>query len=213
MRCRPGIVTDARVRDTHAQPRSRDANASECAVPPRREKSAPNKKGRRSAERRMPTMSAQQRRMSPFADAFRAAARLSFPPPPLAGEGRGGGRARLPALHRGTRQRLSPRWLSPRTGFPQSTAKRVFCPLAAKRFELSTLRADRSFCRPTGAPGPPGSGSHPSARGHRIPLRFPKVPSRKAPLVSLGFVLCIRYGDLCQCHRHGFRVWHDKCLQ
>jgi hypothetical protein len=33
----------------------------------------------------------------------------------------------------------------------------VFCPLAAQRFELSTLRADRSFCRPTGAPGPPGT--------------------------------------------------------
>jgi hypothetical protein len=106
------------------------------------------KKGRRSAERRMPTISAQQRRMSPFADAFRAAARHFR------------GRARLPALHRGTHHRLSPRWLSPRTGFPQSTAKRVFCPLAAQRFELSTLRADRSFCRPTGDPGPPGSGSH-----------------------------------------------------
>jgi hypothetical protein len=132
-------------------------------------------KGRRSAERRMPTMSAQQRRMSPFADAFRAAARHSRR------------RARLPALHRGTHHRLLLRWLSPRTGFPQSTAKRVFCPLAAQRFELSTLRADRSFCRPTGAPGPPGSGSHKSARGHRIPLRFPKVPSRKAPLVSWGF--------------------------
>jgi hypothetical protein len=134
-------------------------------------------KGRRSAERRMPTMSAQQRRMSPFADAFRAAARHSRR------------RARLPALHRGTHHRLLPRWLSPRTGFPQSTAKRVFCPLAAQRFELSTLRADRSFCRPTDAPGPPGSGSHKSARGRRIPLRFPKVPSRKAPLVSWNNLL------------------------
>jgi hypothetical protein len=36
------------------------------------------------------------------------------------------GRARLPALHRGTRHRLSPRWLSPRTGFPQSAAHRSF---------------------------------------------------------------------------------------
>ena len=151
-----------------------------------KEKFAPKQKGRRSAERRMPTMSAQQRRMSPSADAFRAAARHSR------------GRARLPALHRGTRQRLSPRWLSPRTGFPQSTAKRVFCPLAAQRFELSTLRADRSFCRPTGDPGPPGSGSHPSARGHRIPLRFPKVPSRKAPLVNSGLGKCRRKRDNCQ---------------
>ena len=108
------------------------------------------------------------------------------------------GRARLPALHRGTRHRLLPRWLSPRTGFPQSTAKRVFCPLAAQRFELSTLRADRSFCRPTGDPGPPGSGSHPSARGHRIPLRFPKVPSRKAPLVSWDFIIVTELVTICQ---------------
>jgi hypothetical protein len=119
---------------------------------------APQQKGRRSAERRMPTMSAQQRRMSPFADAFRAAARHFR------------GRPRLPALHRGTHHRLSPRWLRPRTGFPQSTAKRVFCPLAAQRFELSTLRADRSLCRPhsslpwrklrtlvCAAPEPPGT--------------------------------------------------------
>jgi hypothetical protein len=112
------------------------------------------------------------RQTSPSADALSAAARHCR------------GRARLPALHRGTRHRLLPRWLSPRTGFPQGTARKVFCPLAAVRLELSTLRADRSFCRPTGAPEPPGSGSHSSARGHRIPLRLPKVPSRKAPLVS-----------------------------
>ena len=176
--------------------RSRDACASEFAAPQR--KIRLNKKGGESAERRMPTTSAQQRRMSPFADAFRAAARRSR------------GRARLPALHRGTHQRLLPRWLSPRTGFPQSTAKRVFCPPAAQRFELSTLRADRSFCRPhsslpwrklrtlvCAAPGPPGSGSHQSARGHRIPLRFPKVPSRKAPLVS-EINLCNHIRDKCQ---------------
>jgi hypothetical protein len=162
----------------------------------------PQQKGRRSAERRMPTTSAQQRRMSPFADAFRAAARRSR------------GRARLPALHRGTHQRLLPRWLSPRTGFPQSTAKRVFCPPAAQRFELSTLRADRSFCRPhsslpwrklrtlvCAAPGPPGSGSHQSARGRRIPLRFPKVPSRKAPLVSESVTQCIQTRDKNQVFR------------
>jgi hypothetical protein len=54
-------------------------------------------------------------------------------------------------------------------------------PVRRTRLELSTLRADRSFCRSTGAPGPPGSGSHSSARGHRSLLRLPKVPSRKAP--------------------------------
>jgi hypothetical protein len=136
--------------------------------------------------------------MSPSADAFGAAARHFR------------GRARLPALHRGTRHRLSPRWLSPRTGFPQSTAKRVFCPPAAQRFELSTLRADRSFCRPTGAPGPPGSGSHPSARGHRIPLRFPKVPSRKAPLVSSGLRNSINNRDTCQ---HNVSIIRTVCYR
>jgi hypothetical protein len=122
------------------------------------------------------------RQTSPPADASSAAARHSR------------GRARLPALHRGTRHRLLPRWLSPRTGFPQGTAYQVFCPFAAQRLELSTLRADRSFCRPTGDPEPPGSGSHSSARGHRIPLRPPKVPSRKAPLVS-GIVVRNTNGD------------------
>jgi hypothetical protein len=67
-------------------------------------------------------------------------------------------------------------------------------PARRRRLELSTLRADRSFCRPTGAPGPPGSGSHPSARGHRIPLRFPKVPSRKAPLDERDFYLVSEKG-------------------
>ena len=57
-------------------------------------------------------------------------------------------------------------------------------PVRRIRLELSTLRADRSFCRPTGAPEPPGSGSHPSARGDRTRSHLPKVPSRKAPLVS-----------------------------
>jgi hypothetical protein len=33
--------------------------------------------------------------------------------------------------------------------------------------QLSELLADRSSCRPSGDPGPPGSGVHRSARGHR----------------------------------------------
>ena len=65
--------------------------------------------------------------------------------------------ARLPALHRGTRHRLLPRWLSPRTGFPDVSGSRVFCPLPSSR-RLSALRADRSFCRSTGAPEPPECG-------------------------------------------------------
>ncbi len=57
----------------------------------------------------------------------------------------------------GTRHRLLPRWLSPRTGFPEDSSSQVFCPLASS-LRLSTLRADRSFCRSTGAPEPPGCG-------------------------------------------------------
>ncbi len=57
----------------------------------------------------------------------------------------------------GTRHRLLPRWLSPRTGFPEDSSSQVFCPLASS-LRLSTLRADRSLCRPTGDPGPPGCG-------------------------------------------------------
>jgi hypothetical protein len=41
-------------------------------------------------------------------------------------------RARLPALRHGTRHRLSPRWLSPRPGFPQRRGGAVFCRHAAK---------------------------------------------------------------------------------
>jgi hypothetical protein len=41
-------------------------------------------------------------------------------------------RARLPALRHGTRHRLSPRWLSPRPGFPQERGGSVFCRHAAK---------------------------------------------------------------------------------
>ena len=72
---------------------------------------------------------------------------------------------------RGTRHRLLPRWLSSRTGFPAAAADRCFARFAKKMPRLSTLRADRSLCRSTGDPKPPGSGSgRTPARGHRISL-------------------------------------------
>ena len=67
------------------------------------------------------------------------------------------GRARLSALHRGARHRLLPRWLSSRTGFPDVSSCRCFARSHSSR-RLSTLRADRSFCRSTGAPEPPECG-------------------------------------------------------
>ena len=58
-----------------------------------------------------------------------AEARPYLLPPPRAGEGREGERARLPALHCGTRQRSRNRlWLSSRTTFPGTRLGRVFCP-------------------------------------------------------------------------------------
>jgi hypothetical protein len=89
------------------------------------------------------------------------------------------GRARLSALHRGTHHRLLPRWLSPRTGFPDVSSSQVFCPLASSR-RLSTLRADRSFCRSTGAPEPPECG-----------LAIP--PAGTAP--RSAFQACLPEGD------------------
>jgi hypothetical protein len=145
------------------------------------------RKGRRSAERRMPTMSAQQRQTSPLAMTIRR-------PPSARLRATLGG---APAFRRFTAALATgchPDGSAPEPGFLKGTAYRSFARPPHKAFELSTLRADRSFCRPTGAPGPPGSGSHPSARGHRIPLRFPKVPSRKAPLVS-GIPSCNLFED------------------
>jgi hypothetical protein len=107
------------------------------------------------------------------------------------------GRARLSALHRGAHHRLLPRWLSSRTGFPEVSSSQVFCPLASSP-RLSTLRADRSFCRPTGAPEPPGSGSHQSARGHRTRSVFAAMPSGKAPSMSEIRWCCNVNGDDCQ---------------
>ena len=72
----------------------------------------------------------------------------------------------------------------------------VFCLRAAVRLELSTLRADRSFCRPTGAPGPPGSGSHSSARGHRTRSASESALA-KASLDERDVLVCNQYGDDC----------------
>jgi len=58
----------------------------------------------------------------------------------------------------GTRHRLLPRWLSSRTGFPAAAANESFARFARKMPRLSTLRADRSLCRSTGDPKPPGNG-------------------------------------------------------
>ena len=76
----------------------------------------------------------------------------------------------------GTRHRLLPRWLSSRTGFPAALTDRCLARFA-KPPRFSTLRADRSLCRSTGDPKPPGCGAASSARGHRRSLsRAPAPP-------------------------------------
>jgi hypothetical protein len=60
---------------------------------------------------------------------------------------------------------------------------RVFARFA-KPPRLSTLRADRSLCRSTGDPKPPGCGAASSARGHRGSLSSLRHAFRKAPSVS-----------------------------
>jgi hypothetical protein len=81
----------------------------------------------------------------------------------------------------GTRHRLLPRWLSFRTGFPAPSADGCFARFA-KLPRLSTLRADRSLCRSTGDPKPPGCGAASSARGHRGSLSSLRHAFRKGAL-------------------------------
>jgi hypothetical protein len=104
-----------------------------------------NKKGK--AERRKahcPTMSAPTDKSAKLVCARRA---HCFPARPPFG-----------AHACGTRHRLLPRWLSSRTGFPAAAANESFARFARKMPRLSTLRADRSLCRSTGDPKPPGNG-------------------------------------------------------
>ena len=135
-------------------------------------------RGKQSAERRIvQPMSAQS-----------AAARLGLSRPLLfAGEDRGGGTPPFGAHACGTRHRLLPRWLSPGTGFPAALAG-GFCPLRQALPQLSTLRADRSWCRSTGDPEPPGCGWQ-AARGHRASLSSLRHAFRK-------FLFCLRYSGV-----------------
>ena len=92
------------------------------------------------------------------------------------------GRARLPALHCGTRQRSRNHiWLSSRTAFPQTRLAGCFarfCPV-----QLSELLAVRSSCRTSGTPEPPGCGLQIRPRAPPL-LRFSGLPSGKAPSMS-----------------------------
>src|SRR5262249_51996771 len=133
--------------------------------------SPPAQKRERSAERRMPTMSALRKQVYAVCATHLLRGCALLPKR----------RARLSAL---TLAALAtgyhPDGSAPEPGFLKTRRIGVL-PVRCIGLELSTLRADRSFCRSTGAPEPPGSGSHSSARGHRIPLRFRKCPREGVP--------------------------------
>jgi hypothetical protein len=161
-RVKPGNDEREIVLATHPRPSSAYDHTTKKHSPPA-------KRGRRSAERRMPTMSAQHRQTLPLVDALSAAAHHFRR------------RARLPALHRGTRHRLSPRWLSPRTGFPQDTAHGVFCPFAAS--EARSVRTGPFAGRPVPQSRPGADRIHPRA-GTAPRSVFRKCPRERRPQMS-----------------------------
>ena len=114
-------------------------------------------RGRRSAERRMPSI------VRAFANKC-----TQYAPLVRCADARQTGRARLPALRRGL--------ATPVATSIGSAPGRVSwdpAPAGVTRLRLSqssALRADRSFCRTNGVQGRPGAECK-SARGHRIPLR------------------------------------------
>jgi hypothetical protein len=139
---------------------------------------ASGNKGKRSAERRI---------VLPIAAISAAARCLPTTRPPFG------------AHARGTRHRLLPRWLSSRTGFPAAAAKRAFLPLRQPKRKpmprLSTLRADRSLCRSTGDPKPPGSGRQNPRAGTAPRHRCYGMPSGTAPCTKRGNLAYNRNGD------------------
>jgi hypothetical protein len=84
------------------------------------------------------------------------------------------GRARLPALHCGTRHASrNQHWLSSRTGFPAAGRGQVFCPPQAVCRGLTRSAWTGPFA------GRPGPQSRPGARGHRS-----RSISRPSPVTS-----------------------------
>ena len=132
-----------------------------------------NKRGKRSAERRMPSMSADRRQVRAnlrYSSATRLRA-LSGARPPFG------------AHACGTRHRLSPRWLSPGTGFPEDRLRECF----ARSALLSSVK--HAPCRPVLLPvdrGPRAARermAYPRA-GTAPRFRLSGLPSGKAPSLS-----------------------------
>ncbi len=110
----------------------------------------------------------------------------STPPSPACGGGSGRGRARLSAL---TLAALAtgyhPDGSAPEPGFPKTDFASVL-PARPSCLRLSTLRADRSLCRSTGDPEPPGSGLAYPRAGTAPRFRLSGLPFRKGALNERG---------------------------
>jgi hypothetical protein len=137
-----------------------------------------NQRGKRSAERRMPSMSALRKRVYAVCAThlLRGCAPIISSLPRLQERVREGARPPFGAHACGTRHRLSPRWLSPRTGFPADEPRRCFARLAL----LSAVK--HAPCRPVFLPADRGPRAARerigiSARGHR-----PSLPSFRLAL-------------------------------
>ena len=158
-----------------------------------------NQRGKRSAERRMPSMSASAQ------TSVRDLRHLSAPRlrahnsslPRLRGRVREG-RARLSAL---TLAALAtgyhPDGSAPEPGFPKTDFASVL-PARPACLRLSTLRADRSLCRSTGDPEPPGSGLAYPRAGTAPRFRLSGLPFRKGALNERGVGVRNWYEDGCQ---------------
>ena len=162
----PSPAARGRIKDSVLAARSRPSFCS----PLRQGRLLPLLRGKRSAERRMPIMSALRKQVYAVCAThlLRGCAPLSGARPPFG------------AHACGTCHRLSPRWLSPRTGFPQGTAFGSFARLP------QTPCVKHAPCGPVLLPADRGPGAAREriafirARGPPL-LRLPKVPSRKAP--------------------------------
>jgi hypothetical protein len=108
------------------------------------------------------------------------------PSSPACGGGSGRGHARLSAL---TLAALAtgyhPDGSAPEPGFPKTDFASVL-PAWPCCLRLSTLRADRSFCRSTGDPEPPGSGLAYPRAGTAPRFRLSGLPFRKGALNERG---------------------------
>jgi hypothetical protein len=152
-------------RDGQTKSFSRRSHAPECCSPRRRRKSKPLPAIKREAERRK--AHAIHVRAKRGARRLRAARRLSA--------------LMLAALATS----CHPDGSAPEPGFLKARRQGVL-PVRRIRHELSTLRADRSFCRPTGDPEPPGNGWHIRARAPPLASVFQACPSGKAPSAWRG---------------------------